>query len=291
MKRFYAFSLFICCIAAAHAQEGPAGFKQWFKNNIKVSQSTQTVDLSEQPAQLQLTFPKKDTASYLINAGIAVILNSNTTANFISSINIEYHRNTLTDAAQNNFSAGYGYKWRLLTGSYADAFMTGDLQYVYDGVNIANSLAGTFLFTLYRDGEKLNWNSNNFRMNNRMLFNLSPFAGVQAQDIFKAANPGSKGFILRPLFTANTELAYCRKEGPPFNKILSLFCNYTGRIDVVNSTGIRENYTQLLKTGLNYYLAYTPFAVSLSASFNYGSDPLHGLRQQQFWLISLNFLK
>lgn len=282
---------FCCLTGSLKAQTSGGGFKNWFIRNVKVSNSMQSLDLSGQPAQLQLTFPRHDSASYLVNAGIAVILNRNTAVNFISDINVEYHRNTLTGARQNNISAGYGYKWLFANGGSTRYFMTGDLDYVYDGVNLKNSAAGTFLFTLYRDGKRLNWNTNNFRLNNRLLFSLAPFAGFQVQDAFKTASGKTEGFILRPLFKANTLLALCRKEGPPFDKILALFCNYSGRTDIVNSTGARENYTQLLQTGMNYYLAYTPFEVSLGASFNYGSDPLKGLPQQQYWLISLNFLK
>lgn len=291
--RFKIIAFLLICIpyAGTLTAQKTNGFKQWFANNVHVANSMQTLDLSEQPAQFQLTFPKYKAHSYLINTGIAIMLNNRTTVNYVSDLNIEYHRNTLTDAEQNNFSVGYGYKWRFAGAGTTDYFMTGDVQYLYDAENITNSLGGTFLFTLFRDGKRLNWNTNNFRLNNRLLFNLAPFAGVQMQDAIKSSQSGNEGFILRPEFEVNTLLALCKKTGPPYDKLVAIFCNYTGREDVVNTTSINEHYTQLLQTGVNYYLAYTPFEVSVGASFNYGSDPLNGLPQQQYWQISVNFLK
>lgn len=291
MRKLYCISVIFTCFSGTLKAQTTTGFKQWFMNNVRVANSMQTLDLSEQPAQFQLTFPKYKSHSYLVNAGVAVILNNNTSLNYISDLNVEYHRNTLTDATQNNFSAGYGFKWRFANAGNTDYFMTGDLQYLYDGMNITNSLGGTFLVTLFRDGRPLNWNTNNFRLNNRLLFNLSPFAGLQLQDAFKSSQIGKEGFILRPEFEVNTLLALCKKAGPPYDKLLAVFCNYTGREDAINTTSFNEHYTQLLQTGLNYYLAYSPFEVSLGASFNYGSDPLNGLPQQQYWQVSVNFMK
>lgn len=281
----------IICFSGTIEAQTATGFKQWFMNNVRVANSMQTLDLSEQPAQFQLTFPKYKAHSYLVNTGVAVILNNNTSLNYISDLNVEYHRNTLTDVEQNNFSAGYGFKWRFANSGNSDYFMTGDLQYLYDSVNITNSLGGTFLITLFRTGKRLNWNTNNFRLNNRLLFSLAPFAGLQMQDAFKSRQSGNEGFILRPEFEMNALLAFCKKAGPPFDKLLALFCNYTGREDAINTTSFKEHYTQLLQTGINYYLAYSPFEISLGASFNYGSDPLNGLPQQQYWQVSVNFMK
>lgn len=291
MKKLSCLCILCTCFVVTLYAQATTGLKQWFINNVKVANSMQTLDLSEQPAQFQLTLPEHKTNSYLINAAVAVLLNNNTSLNYVSGLNVEYHRNTLTDAVQNNLSAGYGYKWRFANGGATDYFMTGDVQYVYDGMSVTNSLAGTFLFTLFRDGKSLNWNTNNFRLNNRLLFNLAPFAGVQVQEAFKSKQKGNQGFMLRPEFRVHALMAFCKRQGPPFNKLLALFCNYTGRDDVANSTSVKENYTQLLQTGINYYLAYFPFEVSVGASFNEGSDPLHGLASQQYWQISVNVLK
>lgn len=291
MKRLWGtLCIVVCCTGELSAQK-VTGFKEWFISNVKIASSMRTLDLSEQPAQLQLTFPEHKAPSYLVNMGIAVILNNNATLNYISDLNVEYHRNTLTDAEQNNFSAGYGFKWRFAHAGATDYFMAGDLQYLYNELNVTNSLGGTFLLTLFRDGKRLNWNTNNFRLNNRLLFNMAPFAGFQMQEVIKSRQNGMEGFILRPEFSINTLLAFCKKAGPPYDKLLALFCNYNGRDDAVNTTSFKEHYTQLLHTGINYYLAYSPFEVSIGASFNDGSDPLNGRTQQQYWQVSVNFLK
>ncbi|MGH2645081.1 MAG: hypothetical protein ACRDE2_14095, partial [Chitinophagaceae bacterium] len=179
MRKLYGILFIIVCSTKILCAQENHGFKQWFNNNVRVANSMQTLDLSEQPAQFQLTFPKYKTHSYLVNLGVAVILNNNKALNYISDLNLELHRNTLTDAEQNNFSAGYGFKWLFANAGATDYFLTGDLQYLYDAISVTNSLGGTFLFTLFRDGKNLNWNTNNFRLNNRFLFNLAPFAGVQ----------------------------------------------------------------------------------------------------------------
>lgn len=266
-------------------------FAQWFNNNVHVANSMQTLDLSERPAAFQITLPKSRAPSYLINLGIAVVLDRHTQVNFVSDLNAEYHRNTMTDAEQNSFSAGYGFKWLFVRAATTDYFMTGDMQYVYDGEHIVNSLAGTFLFTLFRDGKKMNWNTHNFRLNNRFSYEFAPFAGVQMQDAFKSRQKNAEGFILRPLFRVHGLLALHKKEGPPFDKILALYCDYTGRTDLINSAPTRERYSQLLHAGINYYLAYSPFEVSVGTSYNSGSDPLNGLAKQRYWQISVNFLK
>jgi hypothetical protein len=51
-----------------------------------------------------------------------------------------------------------------------------------------------------------------------------------------------------------------------------------------------EGYTQLLKAGVDWRITDNPIKISLGLSANYGSDPLKGIKQQQYILLSLNLL-
>jgi len=75
------------------------------------------------------------------------------------------------------------------------------------------------------------------------------------------------------------------------NKSIEFFINYSGRYDILNSTENREYYTHLLKTGIDYYLLNDPLDVTIGISFNRGSNPLQGLKNQQFWLFTLSIQK
>ena len=73
--------------------------------------------------------------------------------------------------------------------------------------------------------------------------------------------------------------------------MLSLSATHTGRYDIFNSTKRTEGYTQLHRAGVDWYLVYKPIKLSLGFSFNYGSDPIQGKKEQKYWLLSFNFIK
>ncbi|MGE9313221.1 hypothetical protein ACLOAU_16345 [Niabella sp. CJ426] len=261
---------------------------------LEVAESMSTAEQKDAPAQFQITLPKKDTASWLLNLGVSYLINLKSQTS-ISTIEAEYHRNTLTDEEQNNFQIGYGLTQKLETWLYLDA----DAKYVYDGVKIKNSLASNLLFSLYNDGgqNSLNLNVPNYYNEKKQTLCITQYFGAQIQSIFKAKNVANEGFILRPLFNIGVQYDFNKKKDSTEGKytkpkpLVGLFTDYTGRVDAVNSTDTREHYTQLFKAGIEYFLAYQPLKVSIGGSFNYGSDPRAGLEKQQFWLISLNISK
>ncbi|RZK17754.1 MAG: hypothetical protein EOO43_13200 [Flavobacterium sp.] len=248
------------------------------QNRFKISQSMETADQKEEPAQFQITLPKKDSSSWLVNLGISYKLFKNATRT-ITKLNVEYHRNTLTDKKQNNFSSGLGLAV-LLGGKETEWFLNSDLKYIYDDIDTAHSAAMNLLFTLMGKGGPVN----KFLYNpgNTSRFQISPFAGIQLQDILKAKNVNNKGFILRPIVKIAMYYDLLKKDEAPSVRFSA---DYTGRSDVVNNSKTIEGYTHLFKTGAEWFLAYKPFRVSLGASFNYGSDPIKGLKQQQYWLL------
>ncbi|APU97149.1 hypothetical protein BV902_12965 [Sphingobacterium sp. B29] len=252
----------------------------------------ETAEQKESPAQLQITLPKKDKSSWLINAGVSYRLGDNATSS-ISKIATEYHKNTLTDKEQDNFSIGYGLTQLISKNASKGFFINGDAKYVYDGVENKNSIVSNMLLTYYKNrngGPGFNFNSRNI-CNGTALF-VSAYTGLQLQGAFKASDNADEGFILRPQFKTAIHFDINKKDDPITpSPLLRFSADYSGRVDAINTTDNRENYTHLIKTGADIFIAYQPIKVSIGGSFNYGSNPVVGLKQQEFWLVSLNIMK
>jgi hypothetical protein len=262
----------------------------WFDRNVKIGQSMETAELKSEPAQFQFTIPQKDSSSWLINLGVSVKIKSNS-ARIISRAVAEYHKNTLTDKKQNNLSAGYNYTW-FVTEATTSLVATGDVKYVFDGIKEDHSLAANILFAPYNDdGAHWRWNAEHYFAHDRQSITVSPFGGVQLQQIFKAENDSSKGFIARPVFSLGFRYSLNNKQSPVPDPVVSITTNYTGRYDAVNTSDFSEGYTYLFNAGAEYIFVNKPLKASIGFSFNYGSDPLKGLAQQRYWLVSLNISK
>ncbi len=287
MKKYI---VLLCISALTTTKMTLAQKKSWFDKNVLIGQSMETAEQKKEPAQFQITLPHKDSSSWLLDIGVSVKLGSQS-PRLISKLTTEFHKNTLTDEKQNNFSLGYSYKYLIPGGKTTDWFSVGDIKYVYDGEKIKNSVAANLLFTFSNDESKfLHWNANKYFNKAKQAIFLSIFGGVQIQDILKAKNDSAKGFIVRPIFTPTFILDF--NSAKDSSTVLRFSATYTGRKDMVNSTKFaREDYTHLLKAGAEIFLAYKPVKVSLGFSFNYGSDPLKGLKQQQYWLFAINLQK
>jgi len=277
--------LFITCIGYAQ------NVKEWFDSNVKIRQSMETADQREEATQLQVTFVNKDSISYLINMGVSVRLNGRASQTFISKLNVEYHRNTLIRKQQNNFQIGYGYNWKFADLNTANLHLAGDLKYVRNKIDPTHSFAGNLLFTWIDTKSAVNWNAPKYINDGKESYFLSLFLGGQFQEIFAADKRDLKGFILRPLYTANINFCFNKAE-IPFKPLIKLSATYTGRYDLVNTTTVgKEGYTQWLKAGIDWCIIDNPVKISLGLSANYGSDPLRGIKEQKYVLLSLNLLK
>lgn len=271
----------LAIMIASHAQA----------QRFKVRQSMETADQREEPAQFQITAPNKEKATFLFNAGMSFRIDDSTAHSFLSKITAEYHRNTSLEEEQNNFSMGYAYTYRFSTSGNTEFFSVGDAKYIYDDPDSAHSVGGNILFSWYRDGTRLNWNTNNFRNGNHNSFFVSLFGGTQYQRIFKSDKPEIKGFILRPTYTANAAFSITDASPGAHPPIVRLSLLYTGRYDLVNTSDVKEDYTNLFKAGIDWFIIRGPVKLSLGASYNTGSDPMQGLKSQSYWLFTLNFMK
>uniref|UniRef100_F4CEW0 DUF3078 domain-containing protein n=1 Tax=Sphingobacterium sp. (strain 21) TaxID=743722 RepID=F4CEW0_SPHS2 len=266
----------------------PLDWSNWFERNIKIRQSMETVEFREVPAQFQITLPKSDSSSWLVNVGVSMNLSSKSTR-WISSLIAEYHKNTLTAVEQHNMQAAYGFSGLIKRGAKKSWFLNGNAGYTYDEISRSHSLMGNFLFTFMGDRGPIN--TYKFAADTGSRFYISPFLGFQIQETMQAFDEASQGLLLRPLFTLSAYFDIIRKKTLTPDPLLRIAVDYTGRTDLVNSTNIDEGYTQLLQSGIEWFLVDKPIRVSLGGSFNYGSDPLRGLAKQQYWLLSLNLYK
>lgn len=293
MRKLIIYFICLLFVSPVLAQNGEAVAKKPFWKKLRLSQSMETAELKEEPAQFLITSPKKDSMTWLINLGISYVLNDNAGTS-LSKLTAEYHRNTQTDKKQNNWQFGYGLSKRMGIGPDRFWYLSLDTKYVYDAEESKHSLAGNLLFSLYRQNSKFNWGTRNFSPQTASDIAFTPafFLGTQLQQVMNAKNDSAKGFILRPLCKTSFYFDILNHDDPltPSTSV-RISADYTGRVDLVNTSKFKENYTDLFKAGVEWFLAYKPVRVSLGVSYNTGSDPLAGLAKQQFWLFSVNFFK
>jgi len=162
-----------------------------------------------------------------------------------------------------------------------------DPQYTVDRVALTNSAASNFLLTWNRDGGKFHWNTNNFSKGKRGAYIPAILLGTQVQQVFAESSSAPAGFKFRPLAIASLSYVFFRSN-TIIDPAFKLYANYAQRISVVNHTGDGEYWSHLFRAGADYYFLLKPVKLSLGASFINGSDQFAGLKQQQYFLVSLN---
>lgn len=279
---------FFLCLVAAFGQVKPNKDSLWFAN-LKIGQSMATSEQTALPAQFSITMPQHRPASYLVNVGISSDLGFSNTNRLISLV-AEFHRNTLTDSVQNNLQIG-------IKGSFDFGYSTDntsywifilDPQYILDQVAKTHSIASDFLLSWRSNGSGLHWGINNINPHSSYFFSL--VGGTQVQQVFPSDTTQARGFKLRPLAIGTLSYSILRKSDAT-DPLVTLSATYAQRMTVVNSTNDGEKWTHELNTGISYVLVAKPIKVSIGASFINGSDYFAGLKQQQYFLISLNVQK
>lgn len=285
------FSTAITSRAIAQGKDSTKKVPEWQKR-LTIAQSMATSEQQALPAQFNVTFPKDKGASFLVNVGVNYQFTS-IKASSLWAFTGEYHRNSMTDSAQNNIQLGlHGYLF--LGGSnngHSSYFLIIDPKYSWDGVARTNSAESNILFmpkwTMdpFNIGKKSQWGATTFY--------LSLYAGTQVQQVFPSDTTTPKGFKLRPLVKGNASFSFNRhnanhKGYDDTNPLLTIFADYDQRKTIVNTTHDGENFTHMLNTGVNYFITTSPFTVSVGASFLEGADVFSGLKAQQYFLVSLN---
>jgi len=267
--------------------------KNPFFSSFELRQSFQTPDAQLNPAQLQLTIPETGRSNWLVDAGISLTMGKLSVGPLTSKLIAEVHRNTLVDDQQYNYQAGYNLTWYKDKGDYhATAVWTGNLKYIRDKIDSSKSFAATLNFSIYRSGKNsLNLGRPGYLSHQKYTYQLTPSVEAQYQQVF-TADKQATGVILRPVLDIAASFAINKKKekgklAAP-SKLVELALDYVNRYAIINSRGNSERYTKLLRPAINYYLLNTSSSsVAIGASYNLGSDPLNGLKAQQFWLFSL----
>lgn len=292
MKKVLLLMICIFFSAGAFSQGKDTSSHQMpFFSKFQLRQSFQCPDMQQSPALLELTIPATGRPNWLVDAAAGLTLGRLSSNSFTSKLVAEFHRNTLVDSLQYNYQFGYNFSWfKLARDNRFTPVWTGNLKYIRDIAYNNHSVAATLNFALYRSGrDRFNLARPAYIAHEKYTYQFTPSLEVQYQQIITSAQQAT-GAIVRPLLDLSGSFAVNRKKvkGKAPEKLIELAANYVNRYAMANSTGNGEGYTKLLTTGLSYYLLNTNSAsVSLGGSYNLGSDPLNGLKDQRFWQFCL----
>jgi hypothetical protein len=279
-----------------------------FFGKFQLRQSFQDADSKQSPAQILLTLPSSGGSNWLVDAGAALTLGQLSSDIFTSKLVGEFHRNTLVDIAQYNWQLGYNFSWFKDRGNFKLApIWTGNAKYVRDVIDTTHSIVGSMNLSFYQSGRgSLNLGRPAYLSSEKYTYQIDPSIEVQYQQYL--GNDSRTGAIIRPLVNLAASFAWNKKpemkevtkvvngkkvksmvrEGKAPTKFIEVAANYINRYSVVNRTGNEEGYSKLFKAGLNYYFINTEkSSVSIGGNYNLGSDPLTGLKDQNFWEVAL----
>jgi hypothetical protein len=296
MKRVFLLLILLGIAFQAWCQKDSSSMRPLI-SHFQLRQSFETSDEQESPAQIQFTLPGGGKDTWLIDAATGFTLPGLSEGAFTSKVVAEYHRNTSLVSAQNNYQVGYNLRWFERGNMDFKLVLTGNVKFVRDVKDTSSSLAVTFNLSGYkRKGNGLKWSKPTYLDNYKYTYCFSPYFAGQYQQLIIAAAKQPTGAIFRPILNAYGSFAFNKpminKEtgkksiSPP--KLIELVAGYTARYAVVNTTTNNEGYTKLFKTGINYYFMNSDSgSVSVGGNYNVGSDPLSGLKNQNFWQFTL----
>ena len=273
---------------------------------LELRQSFGSVEMKRAPLKFQFTLPKDHENTFLIDGALgipffdaALTRSLKMTGKFIG----EYHRNTLVDEEQFTWQAGFSTSVRTrihrnrTNSRYSQLIFTPTVKYSKNVIDTISSLLFTVDFIPFVSSTKgLNLNTYTIRGNRRFINLLSVIPAIEFQNNFSVKDEGDNGSILRPVFKMQYSIGG-NKRRLPKNRMIEpvktweASIDYTLRYALINSTLNKEEYSNLLATGVNYYFLTVPLSISFGITFNYGSDPMQGLKKQQFWLATLSIQK
>jgi hypothetical protein len=290
------------------ARTGP-GRQPFFSTifeNLQLRQSFGSAALKKEPVRFQFTLPDDSEDSYLIDGAVGIPFFDVPLA---KSLHItgkgigEYHRNTMLEEAQFTWQAGFSTSVRTKihknsdNTTYTQFIFTPTLKYSRNVIDTVNSFVFTMDFIPFRSSAKgINLNTYTIRGNRKFINLLSVIPAFELQNNFSAQNQANDGTILRPVLKFQYSIGGNKSRIPVTRMIEPIktweaSIDYTLRYALINSTVNREKYTSLLETGIDYYFTTSPVSIAFGISFNYGADPLQGLKKQQYWLATLSIQK
>jgi hypothetical protein len=303
--RFTVLAGVLLCSSALFAQEKTSSRSNFFES-LELRQSFGSAGTRNAPVRFQLTIPKHEETSYLIDGGLGIPVVNFKIGDALTmdgKLVGEYHRNTLIDEEQHNWQTGLSgtlrtnIKRNQAETKFSQWYFTPTLKFSRNLRDTASAVLFNMDAILFRSGDKgLNLNTYTIRGSRKLIQLLAINPGVEFQYNVSAQKQGDKGTVLRPLVKFQYLLAGNRLKESPVDMIApdktwEASLDYTARYAVVNSTAMEEEFTQLLKAGVDYYLLTRPLRISFGVSFNYGSDPAQGLKKQHFYLATFSLQK
>ncbi len=271
-------------------------------NELELRQSFGSVEMKREPVRFQFTLPDDHENSFLIDGALgipffdaALTRGLQMTGKLIG----EYHRNTLLDEEQYTWQAGFSTAIR--TKIHKNSAKTRYSQFIFSPTikysrNVLDTIS-SLLFTLdimpfVSKTKGVNLGTYTIRGNRKLIHLLSVIPAFEFQNNYSAQNDSDDGRILRPAIKMQYSIGG-NKIRVPLSRMVEpvktweASIDYTLRYAVINSTLNREEFSNLLETGVNYYFLTSPVSISFGVSYNYGSDPMQGLNKQKFWLATL----
>ncbi len=262
---------------------------QSFFDRLKIRESFQSEDTKPEPASVSYTKPESAASSYLIDGGLAfTIINSDQYSLRMFS---EYHRNTLIDKEQKTLQAGLAAEFMTnknygAAGKHTRWVFTASADYNRDYLDSLHSLQASGEATILFSGRTgLLPNHYNRCFNNYLGVEYFPSVGVEDDYRIQTKHDSLNGNIFRPVLKIYVGLY-------PFSRFLDgrieVFGSWNFKYDLIKNTNedIDESHL-LIKAGLNVVLVKQGNRfVKLGFSYNAGSDPLKGLKEQTYSLIS-----
>jgi hypothetical protein len=293
------------CSSPLVAQDQSSAMSRFFER-LELRQSFGSAGTRNSPVRFQLTVPRHDKTSYLIDGGVGIPVVGLKIGNGLTmdgKVVGEYHRNTLIDEEQHNWQTGISgtlrtnIKRNRAETKFSQWYFTPTLKLARDLRDTATAVLFNMDAIPFRSGDKgINLNTYTISGNRKFiqLFAVNP--GLEFQYNLSVKDPTQDGTILRPLvkfqyLLAGNRLKESTVEMISPDKTWEASLDYTARYALVNSTFNEEEFTHLLKAGVDYYLLTRPVQISFGVSFNYGSDPAQGLKKQHFYLATFSLQK
>jgi len=254
-------------------------------DKIQVRQSFQDATEKEGPAYMMFSIASSGGSNWLVDGGISARFTPLSSQHGAWKVVGEFHRNTLIDSVQYNWQAGLNYAY-LNPGrsGHLAVSWTGNLKYVRDVQDTTHSIATTVSWGFYRAGKQLfNIGRPAYTSDFKHTYQFDPSFQIQYQQYL--GNDTHRGAVVRPLICLAASYAWNgkRKKGLAPPKLFEVAVDYSHRYAVINKTRTDEGYSKLLRAGVNYYfLNAKSSTVSLGLSYNIGSDPMAGLKDQNY---------
>ncbi|MEJ5962028.1 hypothetical protein [Pedobacter immunditicola] len=298
--------IFPCAAMAQKDSLGKQPFLYSLFENLELKQSFGSAATRKEPVRLQFTLPENHEDSYLIDGAIGLSFFDvpltealDMTGKFIG----EYHRNTMITEEQFTWQAGFSTSIRTRIFSnkanttFTQLIFTPTLKYSRNVMDTLNSFVLMMDAIPFRSSATgINLNTYTIRGNRKLINLLSIVPAFELQHNYSAQEEADNGTIFRPMVKFQYSIGGNKYRFPVTRmvepiKTWEASVDYVLRYAIINSTVNREKYTNLLTTGIDYYFLTLPVSVAFGISYNSGSDPLQGLKKQQYWLATLSIQK